>query len=285
MQIEQSIPLETINELNNIFIDKNWNLGIDNEDNAFNLFCEMLLNFNKKQQRLILELTRKYLRISCAEIPQYLRLTLENIPEQSDDIKKIFVLPLLTKDDRDKGKSKSSQFIYYLLQSWETSISNIINVNSVVFGTYEWLTKILNDNDWKLLLVDDFIGTGGTAETAIIDLVQETGIDRERIIVFAIVSQDEGYQKLISQGITVVCTEKRKKGISDGYVESIRDDYIEIMESIENKIKIKNGFHFGYNRSEALVTLTRTPNNTFPVFWEDKKINNDKWPAPFPRQK
>ena len=51
------------------------------------------------------------------------------------------------------------------------------------------------------------------------------------------------------------------------------------MESIEEKIKAHDNEKLGYMGSEALITLARTPNNTFPVFWKQK--NNKK--APFPR--
>lgn len=52
------------------------------------------------------------------------------------------------------------------------------------------------------------------------------------------------------------------------------------MKQIETKMYIQDKFRFGYCKSESLVTMCRTPNNTFPVFWEEK--GNMKT-APFPR--
>jgi hypothetical protein len=52
------------------------------------------------------------------------------------------------------------------------------------------------------------------------------------------------------------------------------------MEHIEKNLDIPDDYLFGYKKSEALVTMIRTPNNTFPVFWYNKK-NEDN--APFPR--
>ncbi len=53
------------------------------------------------------------------------------------------------------------------------------------------------------------------------------------------------------------------------------------MEEIEDKMSVKRNYRLGYGQSEALVTMCRTPNNTFPVFWEEK--GNMKL-APFPRR-
>ena len=55
---------------------------------------------------------------------------------------------------------------------------------------------------------------------------------------------------------------------------------IKLMTQIENKLKIDKNFSFGYNRSEALISLIKTPNNTFPVFWFTNKKHNV---APFLR--
>lgn len=37
----------------------------------------------------------------------------------------------------------------------------------------------------------------------------------------------------------------------------------------------------GYAESEALVTMIKTPNNTFPFYWYEKNSNSY---APFPRR-
>jgi len=275
------ISLEILSQLKNLFIAKNWNTVGDINDSVFNDFCEMLSYLDHKQQDCILELTKKFLKVDFVDIHYYLKEALANIPKQPRNVKKFFVLPLLTKED--SYKQKSSNFLAYTLCGREIKTNSIIGVDKVIFGKRDWLKCILTNNDWKLLLVDDFIGTGETADKAITELTREIGIDKNKIIILVLVSQEEGYKKLVSQGITVVYSELRKKGISDEYVDPIRKEYIDTMESIENLLKLKSKFYFGYQRSEALVALVRTPNNTFPVFWEEKKKNNEKWPAPFSR--
>lgn len=63
----------------------------------------------------------------------------------------------------------------------------------------------------------------------------------------------------------------------------ILEQKLELMKSIESKIPKVGKFSFGYEKSEALVTLMRTPNNTFPIFWKDCTHKGQKLKAPFPR--
>jgi len=55
------------------------------------------------------------------------------------------------------------------------------------------------------------------------------------------------------------------------------------MDKIESRLGNVNDFKHGYKMSESLVTMSRTPDNTFPVFWWDKCTTGSKWPSPFPR--
>lgn len=282
MTLSQNISLEVINKLNRIFLENNWNISNEDDIKVYNEFCKLLNKLDEKQQELLFELTKSYLRIRWPEIPKYFRIALGKIPKQPDIIKRFFIIPLLTNEDRDKHKS--SIFIWYALRDIGLNVKSHLTVEEVIFARKNWLSSILEKNDWKVLLVDDFIGTGETAEKAINDLIHDTGIEKSRIIIVVLVAQEPGIRKLESQGISVVCSVSRDRGISDVYSGKIRQEYIRLMESIEGNIKIRDGFHFGYKRSEALVTLIRTPNNTFPVFWEKETINDGSWPAPFARE-
>ena len=72
----------------------------------------------------------------------------------------------------------------------------------------------------------------------------------------------------------------RQRGISDFYEDEILHENIQLMREIEDKMSIREKYKFGYKKSESLVTMCRTPNNTFPIFWEES--GNMKI-APFPR--
>ena len=54
------------------------------------------------------------------------------------------------------------------------------------------------------------------------------------------------------------------------------------MKRIEHELGVSEEYEFGYGKSEGLVTLIRTPNNTFPVFWYEPSSDNL---APFVRKR
>lgn len=55
------------------------------------------------------------------------------------------------------------------------------------------------------------------------------------------------------------------------------------MRNIENRIFSKVGdYSLGFKESESLISLLRTPDNTFPIFWNNYKKNINLRP-PFPR--
>lgn len=69
------------------------------------------------------------------------------------------------------------------------------------------------------------------------------------------------------------------KGITDNYTEEELSEKLMLMNTIESKIKVHKNEKLGFKGSEALISLIRTPNNTFPVFWKERKGRK----APFPR--
>ena len=73
------------------------------------------------------------------------------------------------------------------------------------------------------------------------------------------------------------------KGISDFYTSEDLADKQCIMKQIEDRIHKVEKYRFGYEGSEALITLIKTPNNTFPVFWKDYKTKDGDIKAPFSR--
>ena len=55
------------------------------------------------------------------------------------------------------------------------------------------------------------------------------------------------------------------------------------MSSIETSIGVTEDYRLGYASSEALVSMIRTPNNTFPIYWFRNKKEKLNLHAPFPR--
>ena len=135
-----------------------------------------------------------------------------------------------------------------------------------------------------LLLVDDFIGSGETADRCIEYLVNEANYDVNKISLLSLVAQQEGVKRINNKGVEVYCSEIRNKGITDNYISPTKDEFILLMQNIEDIIKVDSKYRFGYNQSEALVKMIRTPNNTFPVYWRKSKTEDGRnFTPPFPR--
>ena len=87
----------------------------------------------------------------------------------------------------------------------------------------------------------------------------------------------EAYKK---EKVLVFAAQLRKRGISDKYPKAEAEEKLNMMRNISRQIKGPRNMILGYENSEGLVSMIKTPNNTFPVYWYENK----KYPsAPFVR--
>ena len=278
----KKISAQYLLKINRIFEKNKWNIEYSEDKNMsqFNRFCQRVLDIGENNKRdLFLELSERYLWLTQ---DNYLEMLIDVLKKLVDDVEeetKIFVMPLIAPGDR--GKAKSSMFLTYLFNDVKIRYDDKL-------GKYKFEAiydiEIVQDKMQKdnaiLILVDDFIGTGNTAEKCLQSInLSEDILKRTRVL--ALVAQEEGVKCIQKFGIKVFSGIIRKRGISDYYDFEGAKERIILMEEIEQKMGIKKEYRFGYGRAEALVTMCRTPNNTFPVFWEEKE--NMKL-APFPRR-
>lgn len=266
----------------NLFNAQHWDISEEGDASLFSRYCERIeyLKENDKKD-LMLELTERYLWVQDNTYIGHLIGALEKFVLHERNIingRGICVLPLIAPDDY--GKSKSSVSVAYDFNNVILRYNN--NLSSYKFEVLENINGIVQkiDNDDNILiLVDDFIGTGETAQKCINNISRITK-SIEKIFVIALVAQKSGIQLIESLGIRVYADVICNKGISDYYQGKELEDKISLMKDIESKLSIKKEYRFGYGASEALVTMKRTPNNTFPLFWKENSCQSK---APFPR--
>lgn len=285
MKLNSRISIENFILLTKVFEEHQWDIPQDGDglENRFNRFCERLSLFSNEEQKLIIDLTSRFTAINSTE---YLSIILKLLNENDEINKgtinsatKLFVFPLIAPDDFEK--TKSSKFVWYYLQDEKIKFHKVFLNKQLLFceiSKMQW-AKNLQDNE-KIILVDDYIGSGETAESAINWIVDEHGINSKDIIVISLAAQSIGLEHLKGLGIEVYTYYEFGRGISDFYDVVQCEEKNKLMNEIEKKLKVEGKYKFGYNRSEALVSLTRTPNNTFPVFW--KKQGKQRI-VPFPR--
>lgn len=271
-----------------IFCDKNWETEyLEGEISAFDRFCERLAILeNDEQRELVLELTKDYMKIAMTEYEKLLikawRGYLDNNPFRLEDDEMLPICPILIEEDF--GKEKSGSMVLYMCGSLELRRFSLFSDEQIRLCSSPALLVDLfikkRCNAKRIVLIDDYIGSGESA-IGCISYLEKHEIDRNKIDIIALVAQEEAVRILKDEGIMVYSALTRKKGISDKYKEDEIENKISIMKRIESNLKVDSKYSLGYNKTEALISLIKTPNNTFPVFWYENKKSR----APFPRKK
>lgn len=196
------------------------------------------------------------------------------------DYTEIIIAPLMYDHDAEDHSLKSGHLVGYLSHLFPFSTRLGITVKRI--STKHALPSLLKDGKKFIILVDDFIGSGDTAKNSIAHCKSVMRSD-DKLVVLTLVGMEHALQELQSIGVQVVCGEQVKKGIKENDDISNKNIAYSVMDAIEGNLEIDPMFLRGYDQSEALVTLLRTPDNTFPIYWCRKAKNSKVWPAPFPR--
>jgi len=280
---EKKMSARTFIKVYSLFKRKGWKT--DNiPKSKFGRFCNRFAWLSSEQQTLMLNLTKRF---ECIESKEYYKLFIDIIDNNEEfrksaiaASKKIHICPLIAPDD--VGKIKSSTFLLYNLKSYSVHYESFFNKKSIRLhdsNNPDWVERIRGNE--KIILIDDFVGTGETAIKALEAFVQQ-GKLKKNIAVLALVAQKTGIEAIDKFGIKVYTNKIIDRGIRDYYKNDDLIEAIEIMREIEEKLNVDERFAFGYKQSEALIAMIRPPNNTFPVFWWENKQHKI---APFPRKR
>lgn len=275
-----------LNTLGSIFEENGWE--IDDGSHNFSLFkrfSAMLGRLEIDQQKFILELTRNYRIVKLDEYLELLKKVLiivsSNLPG-FDNLKRFYIVPIMGNDNRLKGDIKSSHLVAYLFNSIELHyLPQYQNKNFILQTvlTSETIHKINIADNTKLLLVDDYIGSGGSVVDSL-NYYKQRGVREEKMFVVSLIAQEEG-KKLVEERLyRIYVGEVLSKTFTGKMQGDELNKNLSLMRKISELIPVKEHQLLGYGGSEALVTLIRTPNNTFPIYWFEKKKGDI---APFPR--
>lgn len=267
-----------------VFKKNQWSIETseDISNSLFNRYCKRILDLKENKKRdLMIELTERYLWIPDDKYLEYLidaLIKLMTIKSEISNTTKIYIMPLISPEDKDK--IKSSSMVAYLFNSVKLRYhSKLSKYKFIIVDDESKLHSNLKDTDSMIILVDDYIGTGETAEKCILHMIEQ-GVEKKQIGIISLVAQKLGLDYLSKYDISIAVSVIRNKGISDFYKDEILETNLNLMRDIETKMSIKDKYRLGYGKSEALVTMCRTPNNTLPLFWEESGNMNV---APFPR--
>jgi hypothetical protein len=276
------IELNTILKLFEIFTNKKW-IEIAGYEECLSRFGELIDNLKDEQIELILELTERYRWFSLNEYHSQLRILLKELHKAYlNGISKVYLFPIIK--PKDELDTKSGHAVMYMLDSIKPSLGEYTNIDFIKLNGFEDLApEKLNINEGEiLLLVDDFIGSGGTLNSTL-DEIEKNDSIKQNFIILSVMIQEDTKANLTERHIRTIIGESTKKGISNFYEGDDLNNKSSIMTEIERLIpKVKN-YRFGFEKSEALVTMAKTPNNTFPIFWKDFQKKGKLYKAPFAR--
>lgn len=269
-------------ELDNIFETKKWK-----EKENYQQVFESLSSFSNvifdkdEEYDLFLELLREFQWISINDYYNSCRqLLIEIIKDLNSENQNIYIFPITSKIH--SSKVKSGYFVAYLIKSLISSIENSEKFNFIDLNNFVDISNTKFKKNDILLLVDDFIGSGESLEKCILDINKSNKNIGNKFKVLTIAIKKDTYMKL-SKRFTIYKKLEVLKGISDYNTGDVVKEKKEIMKKIEDKIFSSiDSYSLGFKESESLITLLRTPDNTFPIFWKNYKRSINLKP-PFPR--
>lgn len=281
MSSEKSIAY--LIELDKIFEEKNWK---EKENSTYVLealssFSDIIFE-NDEEYDLFLELLQRFHWISLNDYYNSCRnLLIDLITELNTNNQNIYLFPLIEKVQQ--SKVKSGNFIAYLIKSLIPTIPNNEKCKFEDINNFADISKIKFKKYDTLLLVDDFIGSGETLEECIKDITTANKNIGNKIKILTIAIRKDTFDRF-SKNYKIYKSIEVLKGISDYNTGADVMDKKNVMRNIEKRIFTSiDDYSLGFKESESLITLLRTPDNTFPIFWSNYKKHINLRP-PFPRK-
>ena len=263
------LKFDNLYSLGKVFQGNGWDIIQDRPNSRFSKYARLLEHLEVNEQKLILELTKRFKYFDISSYKELLCKALEKIL-MTFTKEKFYVFPAMVR--KDAGKIKSATTVYYQFRG--DTLGEHVDLKSSKFHCFEdekdfSQKKTLKKNE-KILIVDDFIGSGETMVEVALDIMDQYSFINQKDIVFlSLVAHEKGIKYLNYYGcVDVFYALKINRGISDYYEGEQRQLNTETMQQIEAKIKgLKDKFKFGYEQCEALLHMERIPNNTFPIYW------------------
>lgn len=270
---------------NDLLVDQ----GVDPTDHAgsqvFNDYSEMLSLLEPEERSLVLQLTEDYMRCRWLEYSELMLRAFASIPSQAfAAIKTVVVLPLAETGKNGKPKS-SAALVYPCRYEVLPSVPSLASKKLHLLERLNLLPELFpNRTNTLLVFVDDFIGSGNSALKTIKRYRSTFSSPDDEVLVIALVAQQQGLDVLTRKRVPYAVAIKRSKGITDSVRIANKVRAHRVMARLERRLGVPREYRRGYRRCEALITMMRTPNNTFPVFWYPHLASGARWPAPFRRE-
>ncbi len=266
---QRLLTAENLAWLSDTFHTHNWLIDMANSASCFNRFRRTLSALTSEEQFLLLSLTMRFKHLPMST---YLDLMVPLLQNLKNDYPNDYIYFVRCIKEEDVGKIKSCEAVLYQLKG--TSVLQKINLGDyVVVDDYNVIeVDRVKKREAIVVFVDDYMGTGDTAKSAIEYLTKCIPLlkacDRDRFCFLMLAAYVGGRQSVESSGYKVYSSIVQAKGITDYYTGKECAHNLQIMTGIERKLNgLSNRLRFGYGHTEGLICMERCPNNTFPIYW------------------
>lgn len=280
---------EWLLRVQHLFAEKGWNdynsVGMP-ADERINRFNTLLSKLSASERELLMTLSEDFLWVPFPEYPPHIDNALKMINAAHTHDRELVVSSIKTPDQDDCDQAKSGDLVAYSLPLQFSRHSHLKPLRRRRPLTSISAFKPDANQKYLLLLCDDYIGTGETVITALRPHLQTLFAPNVCTYVVSLIIQEQGLERIRTLGdIRFAYSFKRQRGIADSPRFPDKDAAYSVMKTIEERLDISPSYQNGYGKSEALVAVARTPDNTFPVYWCPRMAKQKKdWPAPFLRE-
>jgi len=227
---------------------------------------------NDQQQELIISLLERFKLINSRDLKHYCEDIANHICDTWNINNKSTKIVALS----DGATPDGSQYIIQAIKNKFSSRDNWGEENFrnslITIGATPYQLR----NGQRIILIDDFIGTGNTAQRKIRWLkekINEKGKENITIYCVSLACMESAVNVVEQLGVMLYSPIILKKGITDFFRNEDVSKRIEQMLSIESKLNPVNKKEIlpslGYGKSESLFAIEgmNVSNNVFPAFW------------------
>jgi len=265
-QSPSTFPREIFETSMQLIQEQRWLVKMSRE------FCELIGSCPSDYHRqMLIDLLSRTTYVSAEEYVDII----DKMREQVEDVWNLSPSTTLFVSSNNKHHVDSSKEVLNQLKSsaWK-NLSWKKQLFQVAFSTAIGAAK----DGHTLVIVDDFVGSGGSMLKALKWLADAAAAKGIAIDLRVLTASGcfEGIANIQNAGYTVQCMVPIRKGLSDHLSGQQLSDAVVQMTDLENALEAEIGgkakfaaYRFGWGQQEAVYVRQggNTPNNVFPIFW------------------
>ena len=285
---------ELLGKITELFRSKAWPMTSDwdGEDAIlFDNFCRLLDELSAEEQQLVMTITEDFVRYTSGDYPHLMSIALRQIDDARIAVAdQVIFVPLITSEDVARYVKSGPATLYLVFDSVvkrnPKTRPKFLERRLHQFASLEALAASKAEQTHSLIIfVDDFVGTGEYATAVLAEFEGRYRKADEDVAVLSLVALRRGVDAIADLGYDCFVSLLLDRGISDSTRIQDFSRALAVVDGIENRLSITASHVHGYLKSEALVKMIRTPDNTFPLYWCPTMMSGNDWPAPFPRER